>query len=51
MVLAETEASKLESISKVLEADAKARRIAQEKVAQLRRTSGASQSSSIFRGE
>ena len=35
MVLAETEVGKLESISKVLEADAKARQIAHEKVEQL----------------
>ena len=50
MVLAETEIGKLESINKVLEADAKARRIAHEKVEQLGYPA-ASRSSSTIRGE
>src|SRR5579864_2182484 len=50
MVLAETKVGKLESISKVLEADAEARRIAHEKVEQLGYPA-ASKSSSAFRGE
>jgi 1-deoxy-D-xylulose-5-phosphate reductoisomerase len=50
MVLAETKAGKLESISKVLEADAEARRIAHEKVEQLGYPA-ASRSSSTFQGE
>src|ERR1022692_3182608 len=49
MVLGETEVGKLESISNVLAADAEARRIAHEKVAQLG-SPAASQSSSTFRG-
>jgi 1-deoxy-D-xylulose-5-phosphate reductoisomerase len=50
MVLAETKAGNLESISKVLEADAEARRIAHEKVEQLGYPA-ASRSSSTFQGE
>jgi 1-deoxy-D-xylulose-5-phosphate reductoisomerase len=49
MVLCETEVEKLESISKVLEADAEARRIAHEKVEQL--GSPAASRSSSFRRE
>ncbi len=51
VVLAETEAGKLESISKVLAADAEARRIAREKVEQLGYAAAARSASSIFRGE
>jgi len=50
MVLAETEAGKLESISKVLAADAEARRIAHEKVEQLG-YAATSRPSSTYRGE
>jgi 1-deoxy-D-xylulose-5-phosphate reductoisomerase len=50
MVLSETDAGKLESISKVLEADAEARRVAHEKVEQLGH-SAASRLSSSFRRE
>jgi 1-deoxy-D-xylulose-5-phosphate reductoisomerase len=50
MVLAETEAGQLESINKVLEADAKARQLAHEKVEQMGYPA-ASRSSSTFRGE
>jgi 1-deoxy-D-xylulose-5-phosphate reductoisomerase len=50
MVMAETKARKLESISKVLEADAEARQIAHEKVEQLGYPA-ASRSSSTFQGE
>jgi len=50
MVLGETEPVKLESISKVLEADAESRRIAHEKVEQLGGAT-ASRSSSTFQGE
>jgi 1-deoxy-D-xylulose-5-phosphate reductoisomerase len=50
MVLAETEAGKLESINKVLEADAEARRVAHEKVERLGYPA-ASRSASTFRGE
>jgi 1-deoxy-D-xylulose-5-phosphate reductoisomerase len=50
MVLDETEAGKLESINKVLEADAKARRIAHQKVEQLG-FAAASRSASTFQGE
>src|ERR1700722_5995659 len=51
MVLAETEAGKLESISKVLAADAEARRIAHEKVEQLGHAAAARSAASTFRGE
>jgi 1-deoxy-D-xylulose-5-phosphate reductoisomerase len=51
MVLAETESGKLESISKVLEADAEARRIAHEKVEQLGYAAPSRSASSTFRGE
>ncbi len=50
MVLAETEVGKLESISKVLEADAEARRIAHEKIEQLG-YAGAGRSASTYRRE
>jgi len=50
MVMAETEVGKLESISKVLQADAEARRLAHEKVEQLGYPA-ASRSSSSIRGE
>ena len=51
MVLAETESGKLESISKVLAADAEARRIAHEKVEQLGYAAPSRSASSTFRGE
>jgi 1-deoxy-D-xylulose-5-phosphate reductoisomerase len=51
MVLAETEAGKLESISKVLEADAEARHIAREKVEQLGYTAAPRSASSASRRE
>jgi 1-deoxy-D-xylulose-5-phosphate reductoisomerase len=51
MVLAETKAGKLESINKVLLADAEARRLAQEKVEQLGYAAPSPSASSIFRGE
>jgi 1-deoxy-D-xylulose-5-phosphate reductoisomerase len=51
MVLAETKAGKLESISKVLAADAEARRIAHEKVEQLGYAAPSRSASSTFRGE
>jgi 1-deoxy-D-xylulose-5-phosphate reductoisomerase len=51
MVLAETKVVKLESISKVLAADAEARRIAYEKVEQLGETAASRSASSTFRGE
>ena len=51
MVLAETKAGKLESIDKVLEADAEARRIAHEKVEQLGYAAPSRSASSTFRGE
>jgi 1-deoxy-D-xylulose-5-phosphate reductoisomerase len=51
MVLAETEVGKLESISKVLEADALARRIAHEKVEQLGYAAASRSASSNLRGE
>jgi 1-deoxy-D-xylulose-5-phosphate reductoisomerase len=51
MVLDETKADKLESISKVLEADVQARRIAHEKVEQLGYTAAARSASSNLRGE
>src|SRR5579872_2475515 len=51
MVLAETKTVKLESISKVLAADAEARRIAQEKVEQLGYAASSRSASSTFRGE
>jgi 1-deoxy-D-xylulose-5-phosphate reductoisomerase len=51
MVLAETEAGKLESISKVVAADAEARRIAHEKVEQLGYAAASRSASSTFRGE
>jgi 1-deoxy-D-xylulose-5-phosphate reductoisomerase len=51
LVLEETEVGKLESISKVLEADAEARRIAQEKVEQLGYTAPSRSASSTLRGE
>ena len=50
MVLAETKVGKLESISKVLEADAEARRIAHEKIEQLG-YAGAARAASTFRRE
>ena len=50
MVLAETEVGKLESISKVLEADAEARRIAHEKIEQLG-YAAAGRSASTYRRE
>jgi 1-deoxy-D-xylulose-5-phosphate reductoisomerase len=50
MVLAETEVGKLESISKVLEADAEARRIAHEKIDQLG-YAAAGRSASTYRRE
>ena len=51
MVLAETKVGKLESISKVLAADAEARRIAREKVEQLGYAAASRSASSTFRGE
>src|ERR1700724_3571524 len=51
MVLAETKAGKLESISKVLLADAEARRLAREKVEQLGYAAPSPSASSNFRGE
>jgi 1-deoxy-D-xylulose-5-phosphate reductoisomerase len=51
MVLAETEVGKLESISRVLEADALARRIAHEKVEQLGYAAASRPASSNLRGE
>jgi 1-deoxy-D-xylulose-5-phosphate reductoisomerase len=51
MVLAETQVGKLESISKVLEADTQARRIAHEKVEQLGYAAAARSASSNLRGE
>jgi 1-deoxy-D-xylulose-5-phosphate reductoisomerase len=51
MVLAETEVGKLESISKVLEADAKARQIAHEKVEQLTYAAASRSVSSTSRRE
>ncbi len=50
MVLAETEVGKLESISKILEADAEARRIAHEKIDQLG-YAAAGRSASTYRRE
>ena len=51
MVLAETKAGKLESISKVLLADAEARRMAREKIEQLGYIAPSPLASSTFRGE
>ncbi len=51
MVLGETKAVKLESINKVLLADAEARRIAREKVEQLGYAAPSPSASSILRGE
>jgi 1-deoxy-D-xylulose-5-phosphate reductoisomerase len=51
MVLAETKAGELESINKVLLADAEARRIAHEKVEQLGYAAPSWSASSTFRGE
>ena len=51
MVLAETKVGKLESIGKVLAADAEARRIAQEKVEQSGYAASLRSASSTFRGE
>jgi 1-deoxy-D-xylulose-5-phosphate reductoisomerase len=51
MVLGETKAVKLESISKVLLADAEARRITREKVEQLGYAAPSPSASSSFRGE
>jgi len=51
MVLDETKADKLESISKVLEADVQARRMAQEKVEQFGYAAAARSASSNLRGE
>jgi 1-deoxy-D-xylulose-5-phosphate reductoisomerase len=51
MVLAETEAGKLESIPKVLAADAEARRIAHEKVEQVGYPAASRSASSTSRGE
>jgi len=51
MVLAETKAGKSESISKVLLADAEARRLAREKVEQLGYAAPSPSASSILRGE
>jgi len=51
MVLAETEVGKLESISKVLEADAAARRIAHDKVEQLGYAASSRSASSTSRRE
>jgi 1-deoxy-D-xylulose-5-phosphate reductoisomerase len=51
MVLDETKVGKLESISKVLEADVQARRIAHEKVEQLGYAPAARSASSNLRGE
>jgi len=51
MVLGETKAAKLESINKVLLADAEARRLAREKVEQLGYSAPSPSASSILRGE
>ena len=51
MVLAETEVGKLESISKVLEADAEARQIAHEKIEQLGYAAASRSAFSTFRRE
>jgi 1-deoxy-D-xylulose-5-phosphate reductoisomerase len=51
MVLGETKAAKLESINKVLLADAEARRLAREKVEQLGYAAPSPSASSILRGE
>ena len=51
LVLAETKAGKLESISKVLAADSEARRIAHEKVEQMGYAAASRSASSTFRGE
>ena len=51
MVLGETKAGKLESINKVLLADAEARRMAREKIEQLGYTAPSPLASSTFRGE
>ena len=51
MVLAETKVGKLESISKVLAADAEARGIAREKVERLGYAAASRSASSTFRGE
>jgi len=51
MVLGETKAVKLESINKVLLADAEARRMAREKVEQLGYAAPSPSASSILRGE
>jgi 1-deoxy-D-xylulose-5-phosphate reductoisomerase len=51
MVLAETKVGELESISKVLAADAEARHIAHEKVEQLGYAAPSRSASSTFRGE
>src|SRR5579872_3816391 len=51
MVLAETKTVKLESISKVLLADAEARRMAREKIEHLGYTAPSPLASSTFRGE
>jgi 1-deoxy-D-xylulose-5-phosphate reductoisomerase len=51
MVLGETKAVKLESINKVLLADAEARRLAREKVEQLGYAAPSPSASSILRGE
>jgi 1-deoxy-D-xylulose-5-phosphate reductoisomerase len=51
MVLGETKAVKLESINKVLLADAEARRIAREKVEQLGYAAPSPSASSVLRGE
>ncbi len=50
MVLAETKVAKLESIERVLAADAEARRIAHEKVEQLGYSAPARSASSLFEG-
>jgi 1-deoxy-D-xylulose-5-phosphate reductoisomerase len=50
MVLAETKVGKLESISKVLEADTEARRIAHDKIEQLG-YAGAARTASTYRRE
>jgi len=50
-VLAETEVGTLESITKVLEADAKARRVAHEKVEQIRHPVASQSTSFTTRGE
>jgi len=51
MVLAETEVGKLESISRVLEADAEARQTAHEKIEQLGYAAASRSASSTFRRE